>query len=250
VIIYKTTNLINGRIYVGKDKHNNPKYLGSGNILHQAIKKYGKENFQKEILEYCNTEEELCEKEKYWIDKLNSLYINGGYNLTKGGEGGDTFTNKPEELKSATRNKISEISSLSNQKNIELHRTNSLRNWKNDTYRNKVIDGLKRSWQNTDRVTKFKARMKEVCNTPEMKSIRSKNALGSNNSTWKGYADLYSPEDKFIKRYECIGYLKKDIELSFQNSKEIRSGQTEIIIKSSRKRKLYYENYIIRLVKK
>jgi len=37
--------------------------------------------------------------------------------------------------------------------------------------------------------------------------------------------------------------------MSFQNSKEIRSGQIEIIIKSSRKRKLQYENYIIRIVK-
>ena len=65
MIIYKTSNLINGRIYVGKDKHNNPKYLGSGNILNQAINKYGIENFQKEILEYCNTEEELNDREKY-----------------------------------------------------------------------------------------------------------------------------------------------------------------------------------------
>jgi hypothetical protein len=38
VIIYKTSNLINGRIYVGKDKHNNPKYLGSGNIFQQQTK--------------------------------------------------------------------------------------------------------------------------------------------------------------------------------------------------------------------
>ncbi len=249
MIIYKTSNLINGRIYVGKDKHNNPKYLGSGNILNQAINKYGIENFQKEILEYCNTEEELNDREKYWIDKLNSLNIYGGYNLTKGGDGGDTFTNKPEELKTITRNKISKMSSLSNQKNIELHRNNSIQNWKNDTYRNKVINGLKRSWSDVERVKKHKDRMKEICNTPEMKATRSKNASGINNSTWKGYADLYSPEDKFIRRYNCIGYLKKDITMSFQNSKEIRSGQIEIIIKSSRKRKLQYENYIIRIVK-
>lgn len=249
MIIYKTSNLINGRIYVGKDKHNNPKYLGSGNILNQAINKYGIKNFQKEILEYCNTEEELSDREKYWIDKLNSLYIHGGYNLTKGGEGGDTFTNKPEELKTITRNKISKISSLRNQKNIELQRNNSIQNWKNDTYRNKVINGLKRSWTNIERVKKFKERMQEVCNTPEMKAIRSSNAKGSKNSTWKGYADLYSPENIFIKRYECIGYLKRDIELSFQNAKEIRSDQKEIIIKSSRKRTLQHENYIIRIVK-
>jgi hypothetical protein len=43
--IYKTTNLINGKIYIGKRSHKNPekdKYLGSGNVLKQAISKYGK----------------------------------------------------------------------------------------------------------------------------------------------------------------------------------------------------------------
>ena len=37
-IIYKTTNIINGKIYVGQDKQNNPKYLGSGKILRYANK--------------------------------------------------------------------------------------------------------------------------------------------------------------------------------------------------------------------
>ena len=42
MIIYKTTNLINKKIYVGKDKKENPNYFGSGKILSLAIKKYGK----------------------------------------------------------------------------------------------------------------------------------------------------------------------------------------------------------------
>ena len=41
MIVYKTTNLINGKIYIGKDMKNNPNYLGSGTILRRAIKKYG-----------------------------------------------------------------------------------------------------------------------------------------------------------------------------------------------------------------
>ena len=53
-IIYKTTNLINGKIYVGSDISNIPSYLGSGKILKCAIKKYGKDNFQKEILDICS----------------------------------------------------------------------------------------------------------------------------------------------------------------------------------------------------
>jgi hypothetical protein len=50
MIIYKTTNLINGKIYIGKDKHNNDNYIGSGKILKQAIAKYGRNNFVKEVM--------------------------------------------------------------------------------------------------------------------------------------------------------------------------------------------------------
>ena len=54
MIIYKTTNLINNKIYIGQDSRNNPYYYGSGTIITLAIKKYGKNNFKKEILETCN----------------------------------------------------------------------------------------------------------------------------------------------------------------------------------------------------
>lgn len=87
MIIYKTTNTINGKIYVGKDCSNNSKYLGSGSILKSAIKKYGKENFIKEILEECTSPEYLKEREIYWISKLNSRDPLIGYNISPGGDG-------------------------------------------------------------------------------------------------------------------------------------------------------------------
>jgi group I intron endonuclease len=88
VIIYKTTNLINGKIYVGKDKYNNPNYYGSGELLKKAIKKYGKENFRKDIVEFCNSIEHLNEREIYWIATFNATTRDIGYNLNKGGVGG------------------------------------------------------------------------------------------------------------------------------------------------------------------
>jgi len=48
-IIYKTTNKINNKFYVGYDTKNNPKYLGSGLLLKRAIEKYGQENFKKKF---------------------------------------------------------------------------------------------------------------------------------------------------------------------------------------------------------
>lgn len=89
MIIYKTTNLINGKFYIGKDCKNNPNYIGSGNNLLKAVKKYGIENFNKEILEYCTSNEELSEREKYWIEITNARGI--GYNIAEGGSGGKTI---------------------------------------------------------------------------------------------------------------------------------------------------------------
>lgn len=88
MIIYKITNLINSKIYIGKSKHNNPSYMGSGTLITKAIIKYGKENFSKEILEECDNEDDLNAKEIYWISKYNSTNPTIGYNIDKGGIGG------------------------------------------------------------------------------------------------------------------------------------------------------------------
>ena len=98
MIIYKITNLIDNKIYIGKDENNNPKYFGSGLLIKRAIKKYGKKNFKKDILEKCTTPKELNDKEIFWINKLNSISPNG-YNLTIGGTGGDTFSIKTQDEK-------------------------------------------------------------------------------------------------------------------------------------------------------
>lgn len=87
--VYKITNLINNKIYVGQ--HTNawvrrhqkldPKYWGSGTYLRNAIEHDGKENFSIEILEWCKSEKELTEKELYWINELKALSEYGNYNL-------------------------------------------------------------------------------------------------------------------------------------------------------------------------
>lgn len=97
MIIYKTTNLINGKSYIGKDKYNNPKYLGSGRLLHKAINKYGVENFLKEVLEFCIDEDHMAEREKYWISLYNACESADYYNIVPGGYGGDSITFHPEK---------------------------------------------------------------------------------------------------------------------------------------------------------
>lgn len=91
--IYKTTNLINNKFYIGqrKGKFNN-NYLGSGTILKRAIRKYGKENFKVDILSFVNDKKELNKLEKIFIDKYRKILgRNNLYNMSDGGDGGSTI---------------------------------------------------------------------------------------------------------------------------------------------------------------
>lgn len=88
MIVYITTNLINGKKYIGKDVRNNNSYLGSGKMFKKAINKYGKENFIKEILCYAKNKKDLNELEIYYIDYYNAIKSDLFYNIGKGGTGG------------------------------------------------------------------------------------------------------------------------------------------------------------------
>lgn len=100
--IYKTTNLLNNKFYIGKHVTTDPNdhYLGSGNIILRAIKKYDKHNFSKEIILFCKNEKEMNEKEK---DIVNESVVNNldCYNLKIGGHGGWTIWNKTDAAKAA-----------------------------------------------------------------------------------------------------------------------------------------------------
>ncbi|MBE8952419.1 MAG: GIY-YIG nuclease family protein [Quinella sp. 1Q7] len=74
-IIYKLTCLINSKAYVGQTTRTLEKRIEQhkyGNLyVDRAIRKYGWENFTVEILEECDTREQLNERERYWIAHLN-----------------------------------------------------------------------------------------------------------------------------------------------------------------------------------
>jgi group I intron endonuclease len=121
MVIYKTTNLVNGKQYIGKDTKNKPSYLGSGTFLKRAIQKYGKENFKKEIIEVCESKEKLVEREEYWLnyyDAANNPMFYNRHNHSYGNCSGENhpmfgktgkhhhcFGKPPSE---ETRRKISE----------------------------------------------------------------------------------------------------------------------------------------------
>ena len=106
--IYKTTNVLNGKIYIGKHQTENPNdaYLGSGKALKKAIRAYGVENFCKEVLFVFGTEEEMnCMEKEILTEEFISDSSN--YNEAVGGEGGPHFKGKKhsEETKRRIREK-------------------------------------------------------------------------------------------------------------------------------------------------
>ena len=199
--IYKTTNKLNDKFYIGKDGGSHTGvYLGSGIVLKRAIKKYGRENFIRETLEKCKDLKHLSEREKYWIKKYDACKRTDSYNISTGGEGGDTFTYNPryEELcrkvslgqmgrtqLDTTRKKISE----SNKKSLikkavhaskeyrEIHRLNNLGEKNSNSKLSEV--------QVIEILNKFKigARFLDVAGDYDMSVIQVKKIVG--NTAWK-----------------------------------------------------------------
>jgi hypothetical protein len=112
-IIYKATNKINGKSYIGQTirslrervSRHITDALGEkyGMYFHKAIRKYNKENFEWEIIKECNSLEELNKAEVELIKKYNSF--GDGYNLTGGGEGVVGFKHKEETKKKMSENR-------------------------------------------------------------------------------------------------------------------------------------------------
>lgn len=99
--IYITTNNINGKQYIGQRKIQNRSedktYLGSGIAFYNAIKKYGRENFTREIIEYAYSKDELDDLEEYHIQTNNATKSDRFYNVHGGGCGGSKFEGWSEE---------------------------------------------------------------------------------------------------------------------------------------------------------
>jgi len=106
--IYSITNKINGKKYVGKttkdvNKYWDAKYRNKSVLntqpkraIKRAFKKYGINSFLFEVIDTASSLKQLNEKEKLWIQKCNSFGRNG-YNMTLGGDGGDTLSTHPQK---------------------------------------------------------------------------------------------------------------------------------------------------------
>ena len=93
MIVYKVTNLQNGKCYIGatkqplrvrRMKHRYSVKTGSQALFHNALRKYGESSFVWEILHTCDAREELSQMEAYYTDYYDSF--NNGYNMQTGGD--------------------------------------------------------------------------------------------------------------------------------------------------------------------
>lgn len=173
--IYITTNLINGKRYIGQKKFEEginfykwKSYLGSGVLLSKAIEKYGKENFIKDIVALAYSEEELNKMENEWINSYNAIYDDNYYNIAEGGRK-NPFAGKSDEEMVVIREKagksISKINSGENHPNYG--------RCESDYTKSKIRDSMKKMYYNNPELKKTKKfssreRRKVICITTGM----------------------------------------------------------------------------------
>lgn len=211
--IYKITNIVNGKFYIGKTKNIERRWKEHLRMvgkkrhpLYDSISHYGKENFTMEIIDKTDSFN-INELEKIWILKTDS--INKGYNIANGGEGGDTFTNKSFLKKEITRNKLRIAAKITNAKNIELHRNNTTNLWKNPEYRKKVIDMMKETMSSEEYKNTMSKRMKEALSNPDMIKKWSECKIGNKNGRWIGYVIVTDLEGVEVKYESAVDAAKK-----------------------------------------
>jgi len=202
--VYKTTNLLNGKIYVGVHKSKDifsDKYIGSGYALKQAIDKYGYNNFRRDIIACFDQYEKAFELEEIIVDKdfINRKDV---YNLVVGGKG--FYFEKKEDHpmygKNLSKDHKRFLSDLRKQ------------DWKNPEYKDNMIskrrtfcstpEGLESVtkaahalWENPESVSKMKETRRKLYKTEEYKERASKAAKKREHEYGNGFKGKSHTED-------------------------------------------------------
>jgi hypothetical protein len=191
--VYKTTNLINGKFYVGKHKTKvlNDGYMGSGKILKHSMKKYGIDNFKIEYLGVFDSEWKMNVAEKIYV----VLDTEVSYNLCPGGHGGFGYINKQglnKEISVSGRNRLSKFMKIRN-----LNFDNDLK-----SKRAKKSAATKKK-NNTLNTNTFLGKK----HSDKSKMLMSKKSLGQKNSQFGTYWITNGFENKKIKKEELDNYV-------------------------------------------
>lgn len=238
--IYMTICNINNKKYIGKHKSESfdCNYKGSGILLTRAFEKYGKDKFRTIMLEACYSLEELNAKEIEYIEKYSCVKSEDFYNLSMGGDGGDTRAwmskeersrvaqgknnpmygknhTKETKLKISKKNKGSKLKPFTEEHKAKISESNKGKN-KNKIPWNK---GLKLSEEEKEKLSKAhmgkKGTRNGMKNSKEhrMKISESKTGKRIKSPLWRGCKIIY--KDGSEKEYENLKDCAKDNNVSY-----------------------------------
>lgn len=219
--VYKTTNLVNNKYYIGVHKTANldDDYLGSGTIFKLSIKKYGKENFKKEVLFIFDNLKDAYEKE---YELVNEIFVkcDDNYNLHVGGSGGLAFEyiNNDVEFRKA-KNRKAQAAMIATEY------------YKTPEHKAKLSELRKQEWQegkrklHPDFPNAFKGKKHSEETLQKMSEFQKVNQAGENNSQFgsrwcnDGVNNVKIPKGAEIPE----GYIFGKIKLSKEQRKPRKS---------------------------
>lgn len=199
MIIYMFKNKINGKIYVGQTtqtfrKRTMQHMRSKKGYFDAALRKYGIESFEYEVIDTAKSTEELNKKEIYWIKKLNTMRPNG-YNLCEGGNTTRGYSHREESKRkmSVTKKKLG---SMKGEKNhyYGKHHTKEIR------------EKMSKAWENEARRAKLKEQNKNLDRTYQCRKVLNVETKEIFNSI-KEAANKYGLKDTHISRV-CRGKRK------------------------------------------
>lgn len=204
--IYLLTNIINGKVYIGKVSRpkifrdrlvehlregkklkklrvSNPDKKIYGTHLHNAIAKYREEVWNVRKIDIAYNKTELNQKERYWIKKYDSMNPNKGYNMTEGGESG---RRRPEVVKRISKS-VQEL--WQNKEYQEKQKNARIEMWLNNEYREHIINKCIKKWQDPiyhkNQSEKIRIGMINKWQEPEYLKIQSEKISNSMRKLWK-----------------------------------------------------------------
>ena len=150
MVVYKITNLVNGKLYIGQTVNKNPEYRFSGHKadakyrptlpIHKALCKYGADNFSFEVIRKCGSIPDLNFWERYYIHCFDSIVPNG-YNVDSGGCRDDTLLSyaKGRVFTEEHRKKISDMAKLRTHDATTRKKLSASRRRSNHKSHNKIV---------------------------------------------------------------------------------------------------------------
>lgn len=162
--VYLTTNIANDYVYIGQHHGTfTAKYFGKGRRIREALKQYGRDAFNVEVLQYCETQTELNNAEKYWIDKYRQTH--NCYNVNCQCAYYNEQSYKKLRQSCGTQQHREHISAIQKGKTLtEKHKQN-------------IANAERKSWT-TERRAKQAERMYNVAKTDEVKAKISERNRG------------------------------------------------------------------------